>query len=608
MYFRTTLQLQKTIKICFCQKLHILMGLCLLKYFKISTGYLTIPLRFREFSLLVFLLFLRQMSSFAQSNFTPLNEEYSNLIERYEIKSGSLLHLHSNIKPVRRKDLVKLSVDLETEEKVKLSQTDHFNLAYIQNDSWEWLDDSKLPQSDSKKAIWKYLYTKKTDFYSIQNKELDFHISPIFLFSFANDNRTKETPYINTRGVELRGTLNKKLGFYSMFTENQMLYPEYVREYGRQFKANPYEGFTKIPNADSSKYLSDFFSARGYITFQALKSVQIQFGHDKNFIGSGIRSMILSDFSAPYLHLKVLTNIGRVQYMNLFAQLINKQISVAVDGTEQLPPKYFSLHHLSFNLSRNLNIGLFESIVFGKRQVGFDVNYLNPIILLRFVEGHLGSADNSIAGMNFKYNFKRQFSIYGQFVLDEFNLKLFKKDGWWAKKYAIQIGTRYIDLFDIKNLDFQAEYNIVRPYMYSHNSTYGNYANYNLPLAHPLGANFKELLLVGRYQPKGRLFLNFTAMITQQGKDSNIINWGSDILRNYNFARPADFGNKIGQGQMFHTKFYQFGVSYMLAHNIFADLKVQNRNSSLIGNIEEKKNTIFSFGIRWNSSQRQYLF
>jgi hypothetical protein len=97
-------------------------------------------------------------------------------------------------------------------------------------------------------------------------------------------------------------------------------------------------------------------------------------------------------------------------------------------------------------------------------------------------------------------------------------------------------------------------------------------------------------------------------MITQQGKDSNIINWGSDILRNYNFARPADFGNKIGQGQMFHTKFYQFGVSYMLAHNIFADLKVQNRNSGLIGNVEEKKNTIFSFGIRWNSSQRQYLF
>ena len=584
------------------------MRLCLIKYINISAGYLNIPLRFCEFSLLVLLLFLGQLSGFAQSNFAPLNEDYSNLIERYEIKSGSLLNLHSNIKPVRRKDLVKLSIDLETEEKVKLTKTDRFNLAYLQNDSWEWLDDAKLPQSDSKKAIWKHLFIKKPDFYSIQNKDLDIHVSPIFQFSFANDNQTKETPYINTRGIEIRGTLNKKLGFYSMFTENQVLYPEYVREYGRQYKANPYEGFTKIPDADSSRYLADFFSARGYITFQTLKSVQIQFGHDKNFIGSGIRSMILSDFSAPNLHLKVLTNIGRFQYMNLFAQLINKQIQVAVDGTEQLPPKYFSLHHLSINLSRNLNIGLFESIVFGKRQVGFDINYLNPVILLRFVEGHLGSVDNSIAGVNFKYNFKRHLSIYGQFVLDEFNLKYFNKDGWWAKKYAAQIGTRYIDFFNIKNLDFQAEYNIVRPYMYSHNSTYSNYVNYNLPLAHPLGANFKELLLIGRYQPTGRLFLNFTAMIAQQGKDSNIVNWGGDILRNYNFARPANYGNEIGQGQKVFTKNYQMGVSYMLVHNLFADLKVENRNTNLFGNVDEKKNTIFSFGLRWNTSQRQYLF
>lgn len=584
------------------------MGLCFLKYLKCSIGYQNIPLRFREFKLLIFLLFLAQLNGFAQSNFAPLNEDYSNLIERYEIKSGSLSSLHTNIKPVRRKDLVKFSVDLATDEQAKLSKTDHFNLSYLQNDSWEWLDNSKLPQSDSKKTLWTHLFRKKADFYSTQNKDIDFHVSPIFQFSFAKDNQTKKTPYVNTRGIEIRGTLNKKLGFYSMFTENQMIYPEYVRAYGREYNANPYEGFTKIPNADSSKYLADFFSARGYITFQALKSVQMQFGHDKNFIGSGVRSMILSDFSAPYLHLKITTNVGRFQYMNLFAQMINKQVSVAVDGTEQLPPKYFSLHHLSANIGRNLNVGIFESVVFGKRQVGFDINYLNPVIFLRFTEGHLGSVDNSIVGANFKYNFKRHFSLYGQFVLDEFNVKYFKKDGWWAKKYAAQIGVRYIDVLEIKNLDFQAEYNLVRPYMYSHNSTYSNYVNYNLPLAHPLGANFKELLLIGRYQPMERLFLNLTAMVAQQGKDSNIINWGGDILRNYNFARPADYGNEIGQGRTMNTNFFQFGASYMLAHNLFADLKVQNRNINLSGDADDKKNMIFSVGLRWNTSQRPFLF
>ncbi len=584
------------------------MGLCFIKYLKSATIQCTAPLLSGQFSMLFFLFLFSLTSTTAQSNFAPLNEDYSNLIERYEIKSGSLSSLHTNIKPVRRKDLVKFSVDLETDEKAKLSKTDRFNLSYLQNDSWEWLDDTKLPQSDSKKPLWTHLFRKKADFYSNQTKDIDFHVSPIFQFAFAQDNLTKEAPYINTRGVEVRGTLNKKLGFYSMLTENQIVYPEYVRNYGREYNANPYEGFTKIPNADSSKYLADFFSARGYITFQALKSVQIQFGHDKNFIGSGVRSMILSDFSAPYLHLKVTTNIGRFQYMNLFAQMINKQIPVAVDGTEQLPPKYFSLHHLSVNIGRNLNIGIFENIIFGKRQVGFDINYLNPVIFLRFAEGHLGSVDNSIAGLNFKYNFKRHFSIYGQFVLDEFNVRYFKQDGWWAKKYAAQIGGRYMMFWASETLIFRPNTIWFARICTCHNSTYSNYVNYNLPLAHPLGANFKELLLIGRYQPTGRLFLNVTAMLAQQGKDSNIINWGGDILRNYNFARPSEYGNEIGQGRTANTRFYQFGASYMIAHNLFADLKVQNRNINLSGDTDDKNSMIFSVGLRWNASQKAFLF
>ncbi|WP_238806493.1 capsule assembly Wzi family protein [Emticicia aquatica] len=587
------------------------MTIFILKYIKIFT---TKTLKFTNLAhlsvgvaLLGFLLFFSSEIS-AQSTFAPLNEDYSNLIERYEIMSGSLSNLHTTIKPVRRKDLIKLTINLENDSTLKLSKVDHFNLEYLQNDSWEWLEQEKSSQNNSKKPLLTHLLKKKSDFYYVQNKDIDLHTSPVFQFGFANDNQTNQTPFINTRGVEVRATLNQKLGFYSMFTENQIIYPEYVRQYARQFKANPYEGFTKIPKADSSKYLADFFSARAYITFQALKSVQIQFGHDKNFIGSGIRSMILSDFSAPYLHLKITTNIGRFQYVNLFAQMLNKQVALAVDNTEQIPPKYFSFHHLSVNVNKNLNLGIFETIVFGKRQSGFDINYLNPVILLRFVEGNLGSVDNSLAGATFKYNFKNHYSIYGQFVLDEFNVKYFKKDGWWGTKYASQIGGRYIDALGIKNLDFQAEYNLARPYIYSHYSSYSNFVNYNLPLAHPLGANFKELILIARYQPLKRLFVNFTSMRSIQGKDADIRNWGGDILRNYNFARPSDYGNVIGQGQKANTRFYNLGATYMLAHNLFVDLKFQSRNVHILAETNDKKNTIFSVGLRWNASQKPLLF
>ncbi len=558
--------------------------------------------------LLIFFAFFSVNQAFSQSLLSPLSDDYSHLIERYEIKSGVLANFHSNVKPIRRKDLVELSQKIENSSESKLSKADKFNLRYLQNDSWEYLDSSKMAQNFNKKPLWKHFFKTKSDFYQSHSKEFDLHISPLFQFGITQDNNLQEMPKINTRGIEIRGTIGSKIGFYTMMSDNQVTYPEYVREYSRRYNANPYEAFTKIMGDDSIRLASDFISARGYIVFNPIKNIQIQFGHDKNFIGSGIRSMILSDFSPAYLHLKISTQIGRVQYMNLYAQASNRQIPLAVNNTELIPPKYFSLQHLSINVNKNLNIGLFESIVFGKRAIGFDLNYLNPVIFLRYVEGNLGSVDNSILGADFKYNFKKHYSIYGQLVLDEFNISQFKQSGWWGKKYAAQIGGRYIDVMGVKNLDFQAEYNLARPFTYSHSSSYSNYVNYNLPLAHPLGANFKEFLFVARYQPIDRLSFNFTYLNATHGKDDGIINWGGNITRNYNLYRPSDFGNEIGQGRTEFIRSYQLSAAIMMAHNLFLDLKFQKRDLALSGIKSDFVNNMFSMSIRWNSILKNYTF
>lgn len=565
----------------------------------------------------IFFLGVISFGSSAQSTFTPLNNDYSHFIERYEIKSGKLSNkFYSNVKPISRNDLVGMTVDLEKDSSAKLSRVDRFNISYLQNDSWEWLaghypngiDENKAIQNNTRRPFLRHLFQKKSDFYYYQNEDFDIHINPILQFGIGQDNLTSNQPFINTRGIEIRGNLNKKLGFYTMLTENQIAYPQYVRDYVMLYKGFPYEGFTKVNNNDSTKLVTDFFSARGYITFKALKNLTLQFGHDKNFIGSGIRSMILSDFSAPYLHLKAITQVGRFQYINIFAQTINKQVAVAADGTEQLPPKYFTFHHLSANITKNLNIGLFETIAFGQRKIGFDINYLNPVIFYRYVEGHLGSVDNSIIGADFKYNFLRHFSLYGQLALDEFNLKHFKRKGWWATKYATQVGLRYIDALGIKNLDLQTEYNMARPYTYSHNSSFSNYAHYNMPLAHPLGANFHEFLFIARYQPLKRLTINYNAMLAQKGEDYNFINWGGNILRNYNLLRPYDYNNVIGQGSEANIQHNEISASYMLGHNLFIDAGFQNRKVTYPETSESTTSNIFSLGARWNIGKRQLLF
>ncbi len=108
-------------------------------------------------------------------------------------------------------------------------------------------------------------------------------------------------------------------------------------------------------------------------------------------------------------------------------------------------------------------------------------------MFLRPAEQQNGSADNAFVGLDFKANIAHRFQVYGQLMFDEFVLSEIKKgDGWWANKWALQLGAKYIDAFGVKNLDLQLETNLVRPFTYSHFDTVANYTHYNQPLAHPL--------------------------------------------------------------------------------------------------------------------------
>jgi hypothetical protein len=123
------------------------------------------------------------------------------------------------------------------------------------------------------------------------------------------------------------------------------------------------------------------------------------------------------------------------------------------------------------------------------------------------VEGTVGSPDNAVAGIDFKANAFHQIQLYGQLLLDEFILKqITKNNGYWANKWGLQLGLKYIDAFTIKNLDVQFESNRVRPYTYAHSDSVANYTHYNLPLAHPLGANFQELIGIIKYQPAAKWY------------------------------------------------------------------------------------------------------
>jgi hypothetical protein len=296
-----------------------------------------------------------------------------------------------------------------------------------------------------------------------------------------------------------------------------------------------------------------FFDYTGYISYSPHnnKIFNLQVGRDKHFIGDGYRSVLLSDYAPAYPYFRINTNIWHIQYNVWYTWMYDIESSAGLKNN--FKNKFGTFHYLSYNILKELNVGLFENIVWRGTDTNqvrtFDANYLNPVIFFRPQEYAIGSPDNAFLGLNINAKLFKTLKLYGQLGLDEFYLKEIRLHrGWWANKQAWQLGAKYINAFRVKGLSVQAEYNEVRPYTYSHGLVEQNYAHYGMPLAHPLGANFREFLGFITYRKKSWQF-SLQGMYAIVGKDSanGHGNIGQNIFLSY-VTRSYEYGNRTTQG------------------------------------------------------------
>ncbi len=553
--------------------------------------------------ILLFVLVFNTMIGATQSTNATLNEDYYHWIDRYEIKSGKIVPgFFTSVKPYKRDAIIRYLDTLAATGSLFSSRSDQYNLEYLRNDSWEW---SRSESNTSKKPVLKSLYKNKSDLVYVDIPEFDLHVSPVLYLGVGSDSRLDDPITINTRGIEIRGMVDRKVGFYTFIGENQSILPLYVSEELARNKVIPHEGFWKTFKENGV----DFFQARAYIDFNISKHIYMQFGNDRTFTGNGYRSLIFSDYSPPNLFLR--TNV-KVWKLNYLFQINRMAADARTSGDERYPEKFVAYHHASFNIGKKLNLGIFESVVFSPKDSvndnTFDLSYLNPVIFYRAIEQQFGSSDNALLGMDAKWNAFKGVSFYGQFVLDEFLWdEISAGDGWWANKWALQLGAKYIDAFGVSNLDLQVEYNAVRPYTYSHYSQYGSYSNYRQSLAHPLGANFNEWVGIIRYQPIPKLNVIAKTFYAKTGRDDVDQNWGGNILKNSN-TREQEYNNTIGQGNSNTILFVDFTASYMLKHNLFIDGKQIFRQSKSDLAAYNSNTSLTSVALRWNIPQRLYDF
>jgi len=393
---------------------------------------------------------------------------------------------------------------------------------------------------------------------ALGNDSVTLKIDPLFYFEKGN---SKTTPKIsrNTRGFWLKGNIGKQFSFESSFIENQSFTTPYIDNFVTAYKVFPGMGRTK----EFKETGYDYAMASGYLSYTPQKNINIQFGHGKLFIGNGYRSLLLSDNSFNYPHLKTTYQYKKIQYTWVVASLMNVRnpISLSPFSEPLLRKKKASFHYLSYKPNKLFEVSLFQGVIYNTETTKYDWNALNPVILSQSIMYGFNSKNNVLLGINFNVKVNKNILAYAQLMCNDLSLQLKS----FNNKSGAQLGVYYQNFLGAKNLNLRLEYNSVRPFTYQKINPYTSFTQYSQSLTHPLNANFKELVLIGDYN-----FDNFIMRVkiigAVVGKNTNTINAGNNLLTGTNFnSQTLDKNNvEMLMGNIQNILVQDYSVGYLI--------------------------------------------
>ena len=543
---------------------------------------------------LTFIFSILMIAGYSQSAFIPLSNEVEQPFAKDLNRVGN--GVHTSFKPYLRSDVVRASMNTSEEEIPEDSDYGKLYDSLIRH-------NVRLEKKFNKTWVGRKIFTEQL----LQVEEDDFrlYLDPATELTIGKDQENNRYFNTNTRGVWVNGSIGKRFGFNATFYENQSLFPTYLDSAVRKSRVVPGQGRVKKFETDAF----DYAFSTGTINFQLNKHFTFEFGQDRHFIGDGYRSLLLSDNAFHYPYFKIVTDFWKIRYVNLFMQLRNLD---RIDQNDEYPfqSKYASMHYLDVDIGKHVTIGLFESVIWhadSTQSRGFDFGYLNPFIFLRPVEFSIGSPDNVLMGLNFKVKLNSKNILYGQIMLDEFLFDNVKSgNGWWANKQGIQAGFKSVDVFGVNTLYLQGELNYVRPYTYQHRDELGSYSHHRAPLAHPLGANFWEMIGIAKYAYKR---WNFDARLSyaEVGYDTSGSNWGQNVFLPYS-TREQEYGNRVGQGLKTKIMWASVNVYFLIKPTNRMNLFLNVSSRSSVRPDKTENAILIQGGLRTNLFNRYYDF
>lgn len=243
--------------------------------------------------------------------------------------------------------------------------------------------------------------------------------------------------------------------------------------------------------------------------------LDIFLGRYSSFWGPAEQSLIFSSTARPMDAFSFRLRWKKIHFTYQFAKLsrINSP-----DTGDVFENRYFAGHRLDFRPWKNLQIGLFETVLFGGPGRNVDLTYLNPIMFYHAVQLNEDVDDNTFVGLDVAWYLNRRHKFYGQLMIDDMQVDDEAIGDQEPDEIGYMVGVQSLDVFDL--FDIRAEYLKITNRTYNQKQDRNRYDNRGMLIGHEFGCDGDRigLTMTRRFDNYAKLALDLSYQRRGEGR------------------------------------------------------------------------------------------
>jgi hypothetical protein len=286
-----------------------------------------------------------------------------------------------------------------------------------------------------------------------------------------------------TLELDLRGMLSDKLSIWGELSANGTVNDDDVDYY-------MYDDDVAYGDRVVSTTMDDAGTFMGIALAMGTSSM-LSYGTDELYVNLGLYrssfgpfsgdSIVISDEAYQQGHFELTWLKDNFTYSMLMLSLIGTSNTGSTyynddddddDDNDTIYDKYLVMHSYGWSPKNWLELGFFETVVYGER---FEATYLLPFSTLYYLQGYSGFSDNSLMGLDFSIDLPHQLEYNGILYVDDLNFnEIVSLNLNTYMKMAFQTGASWSPNKSwLRRLSL--DYTAVFPYMYTHYDWHSEY-------------------------------------------------------------------------------------------------------------------------------------